>query len=93
MIGPAFDEQWHGGDWVPTGEGGIMKFVPYGTHRDIMPEVEKKVQPWTLHDKMFSDGKEAVLQGGRLLVFYSGVRVVKQNDKYFILYWHKGDNI
>lgn len=82
------------GNWIDDGSG-FLHFVPFdqGCPRDVMTLIEPKVKQWSLYETVFLDGREAVLQGGRLLIFYSGVRVVKQNEKYFILYWKAEDSI
>jgi len=60
---------------------------------DLVEWVAPYLKQWQLHGTMFADGREAALTAGRLFPFYTGVRVVKQNDKYFILYWHKETTI
>lgn len=80
------------GHWVADGSG-WMSLVPASPPSvDLLDKVTQQTGPWLLHGTVFSDGKKAALLAGQLKVFYRGVRLVKQKDKYFILYWFKKGN-
>jgi len=84
--GEIFDEVGYSG-WIdPYNQSTIYPI-------NMIAIIEPKIKQWTLDSRIFTDAKDACLNAGRLFIFYSGVRVVKQNDKYFILYWSDKESI
>lgn len=65
----------------------------YDTTRDLLKDIEPMMGRWQLHGSVFTDGREAALLCGRLFPFHTGVKVIRQEDKYFILYWNKGETL
>lgn len=84
-----------GGQWKDEGHG-WMSYVPNELQSNIFPKrdlvamVSDKVGTWQIYCNHFTDGREACLLAGRIKIFHSGVKVVKQEGKFYILCWNTG---
>ncbi len=94
MNGDLYDEDGYcpEGAWVEH-PSGFTYFDPALTiYRDMVSVIHPKVKQWAMYGSAFADKRKAQLLAGRLAVFYTGVKVAKQNDTYFILYWQQGES-
>lgn len=79
-----FNHHWLNDQWLDDPGTFVPDKYPLV---DLVQIVADKLGAWELIGSPSADGKEVILQAGRLKPFYAGVRVRKQKGLYYTLAW------